>query len=134
MQATIPGVNYVDADAPTLATDCRAVRHTVRLTASAAGTRVPIARSVIVSGRVLPAPVTGRPAMGSGAVIQLQRLTNGVWRTVATAKVAADGTYRLSARADARGGRRGVQRYRVVLNQTTRVTRAVSATLRITAT
>ncbi len=65
--------------------------------------------------------------MGSGAVIQLQRLTSGVWRTVAPVKVAADGTYRLSARADARGGRRGVQRYRVVLNQTTRVTRAVSA-------
>jgi hypothetical protein len=134
VRATIPGTHSADSDAPTLATDCRSLRHVVQLTAAAASTRVRIDRAVTVSGRVLPRPPTGRSSLASAAVIQLQRLTNGVWRTVGSAAVAADGTHRLSARADARGGTRGLQRYRVVLNQTTRATRVVSATLRITAT
>lgn len=131
--ATIPGTHSLDQDAPTLATDCRSIRHVIRVSAASAVTRVRIDGVVRVSGRVAPGPVTGQSSLASGAVIQLQRLTGGVWRTVSSTRVEPNGTYRLGARADARGGRRGVQRYRTVINQSVRTTQAISATVRITA-
>jgi hypothetical protein len=69
----------------------------VGVSAQVSATSVKVGRSVTVAGRVAPA------SLAAGATVTLRRQTGGVPTLITSAKVAADGTYRLTLPAKTPG-------------------------------
>jgi hypothetical protein len=99
--------------------------------ATAATPRATLHGTVRITGRIGYAYAPALAPSGNVPSVQLQRRTGGVWITVATLRGGNPGALSITARADARGGTRGMQLYRLVLPAQERFTRAVSPVVRV---
>ncbi|MBK6871300.1 MAG: hypothetical protein IPG94_07915 [Kineosporiaceae bacterium] len=121
--ATVPGVR-AQQGAPLYAGALAPLHYVVQLTARAATPTAKLTGTVRVTGRITYLYAPAVVIQGYLPRLQLQRRTRGVWLTVQTR--ASGSPFVLTARADARGGTRGSQVYRVVLQTQQRFVRAVS--------
>lgn len=128
----VAGTHPTDNQAPTYARACRDVTYTLRLRATSAPRTVRLEQQITVTGRLLPAPKGLNTSAATGAVVQLQRLDSGVWRSIGRATTRPDGSVIVRAPAAARQGTASTRFYRLVLNGTHRVTRATSTVFVVT--
>jgi hypothetical protein len=105
------------------------VHHAYTIKAAPDSSRIMLAAPVVVRGRVSPTVVR----YTAPAVVELQRHSDGAWRTVATTRMYQNtGGFILTAPTDRLHGEPGVQQYRVQLPAAGEIDRTVSATITVT--